>query len=177
MELLQIITFSVKIFALVTAIIVLSSYLIYKMKDKKRNKPYVGAVPLQFASEHSVPEIQYNTEPYEDLQTANVPIENIHYYSPVNENQIDENFKYQDEQYENQMSDGYQISQHRSLGQRFKILNEENNSTHQKTNVMEKFQSPVSSPQRLNTSRQAQVFNIYDYYSNNNYEPMHKIKL
>ena len=40
MELLEIIIFSVKIFALVSALIVISSYFIYKLKDRKHDKPY-----------------------------------------------------------------------------------------------------------------------------------------
>ena len=172
MELLQIISFSVKIFALITAIIVLLSYLIYKLKDRKRNKPYSKIAAQHPGIDLSGPELQFNQEQYSNLQQVNAPAENLPY-----ENQQYENVQYQNVQYEKQPIAVYQNNQPRSFGQRFKILNEDNNNTNQKTHLIEKLQAATVAPQKFNTSRQTQVFNIYDYYSKNNYEPMHKIKL
>ncbi len=127
MELLQIIIFTLKLFALTSAIIVLISYFIFKLKDRNRIKPYMKQTNI-------------------DLST-NLAVEPL--ISNEDKNKIKSN--------------------------RFKILNEEaaifinqkkdiNNSN--SINYINKNLIPATNN-----------FNIYDYYANSNFEPMHKIKL
>jgi hypothetical protein len=173
MELVQIITFSIKLFALVAAIVVLSSYLIFKLKDRKRKKPYIKYTAPQLVVEPSVPEIQYSPEPVNNIQMAIAPAANIQY-----DNNVYEAPYYENTQYEPQpIAVAYQNSQPRSFGQRFKIINEDNHPVVSRGHLIEKLQPVTVAPQRFNARGQAQVFNIYDYYSTNNFEPMHKVSL
>ena len=59
MELLQIIIFTLKLFALTSAIIVLISYFIFKLKDRNRIKPYMKQTSIDLsnnlAAELSIP--------------------------------------------------------------------------------------------------------------------------
>ena len=173
MELLQIITFSIKLFALVTAIIVLSSYLIYKIKDRKRNKPYSKITVARPEKENAVPALQYAAEPYENSALVIAPVENVQYNNIAYETPYFENNQYQMQP----AAAAFANSQPRQSRQRFKIINEENGSMLHKGHFMEKLQPVTVEPQRFSSRNQAQAFNIYDYYSSNNYEPMHKIGL
>jgi hypothetical protein len=173
MELVQIITFAIKLFALIAAIVVLSSYLIYKLKDRKRKKPYVKYTAQQFVTEPSLPEVQYAPEPVNNVQMAFAQAANIQY-----DNSVYETPYYENAQYEPQpMAVAYQNNQPRSFGQRFKIINENNHPVVSRGHLIEKLQPVTVAPQRFNARGQAQVFNIYDYYSSNNFEPMHKVSL
>jgi hypothetical protein len=178
MELLQIITFSIKIFALIVAIIVLSSYLLYKLKNRNKNKPYATTSTHEFTLDHATAQILFNQEPYDNLQLVNAPIENVQYDNTQYDDQQYENPQYDNIQYETQPLSVYQSNQPRSFGQRFKILNEDNNSNTEREPIIEKLRrSAATVPQKFSSSGSTQVFNIYDYYSSNNFEPMHKIKL
>ncbi len=197
MELLQIIIFSIKIFALVATLIVISSYLIYKLKDRKRKKPYTKVPTQTFSVKPSKAEKQFSPGQYENIQMINEPVENEQIiYTPIESQQMinvpfesqqydnlqHENDQYQNiqnknMQYENQPMLVYQKHQPRLFGQRFKILNEDNNSMAPRKSIIERLQPVTAAPQNFNALRQSQVFNMYDYYSSSNFEPMHKIKL
>jgi hypothetical protein len=197
MELLEIIIFSVKIFALVSALIVISSYFIYKLKDRKRDKPYAKIQTQPLTPVLSATPGNINPDFFENIHNSNMPTETIQYdyrqYDNVQYHKIQvdnnqnqniqlDNPQYQNPQtiniqYENQPMVLYQKNQQRSYGQRFKILNEDDNSTTQRRHVIEKLQPVTAAPQKFSNQRQANVFNIYDHYSSSNFEPMHKIKL
>jgi hypothetical protein len=205
MELLEIIIFSIKIFALVSGLIVISSYIIYKYKDRKRTKPYAKAPVQPLTPALALPAVQLNSEirensqsvitPAENIQYANIQYGNAQYQGVQSGNAHIQNVQYDNEQYQNIQYDNnqysnlqydnqqylnqqsmYQNSQPRSYGQRFRILNENDNDGVQRQHIIEKLQPVAAVPQRLNNQRKAQVFNIYDYYSSSNFEPMHKIK-
>jgi hypothetical protein len=178
MELLQIITFSIKIFALIVAIIVLSSYLLYKLKNRNKNKPYATTSTQEFSVDHATARMLFNQEPYDNLQLVNVPVENVQYDYTQDDDQQYENPQYDNIQYDPQPPSVYQNNQPRSFGQRFKIINEDNDSYTEREPIIEKIRrSAETAPQKFSSTRDTQVFNIYDYYSSNNFEPMHKIKL
>ncbi len=131
MELLQIIIFTLKLFALTSTIIVLISYFIFKLKDRNRIKPYM---------KQTVPDLSKN---FEVEQLA------------IKEEKIN------------------------TRPNRFKILNEEPSIiTNQKQNI-NKGNSIIYRKNNLipSTNNLSNNFNIYDYYANSNFEPMHKIKL
>jgi hypothetical protein len=128
MELLQIIIFTLKLFALSSAIIVLLSYFIFKIKDRTRKKPYIQTP----GEEESGLSIQVETE------------------------DIDKKPK------------------------RFKILNESDIFSLEKGLHLEKIRQNNDSIHSLRLNKKLNSldnFNIYDYYSNSSFEPMHKIKL
>jgi hypothetical protein len=217
MELLQIIIFSIKIFALISTLIVITSYLIYKLKNRKVKKTYSN-VPVQMPSiKPYIAEKPFNPEQYENIQNLNeqminVPVKNeqIIYepiespqmikpadesqqiiYAPIEMQQMNnlpienqqydnlqyKNTQYQNIQYGNQPMVGNQSHQPGSFGQRFKILNEDYNSMAQRKSILERLQPVTIASQNFNAPKQSQVFNMYDYYSSSNFEPMHKIKL
>ncbi len=131
MELLQIIIFTLKLFALTSAIVVLISYFIFKLKDRVRIKPYMKPTVVEAASLA--------------IQSG-LTIEKKYEKKPKH----------------------------------FKILNEENSFLKERQIRLEK-SNPIKFIQeeynfnKKNISKEN--FNIYDYYSNSNFEPMHKIKL
>jgi len=127
---------------------------------------------------------QYQNVQYDNNQNMNLqPDENqnmnTQYNSDQNiqyDNNQYQNIQYDNQQYRNQPVIMYQNNAPRSYGQRFKILNEYDNASNKKQHIIERLQPATVTPQRLNTQRQTQTFNIYDYYSSSNFEPMHKIK-
>ena len=97
-----------------------------------------------YALDPSIPEMQFNNgEQYENIQAVNSPVESLQYNNMQYENPQYENMQYENVQYqyENQQQAVYQNNQPRLFGQRFKILNENNNSINQRTPVMEKLQA------------------------------------
>lgn len=131
MELLQIIIFTLKLFALASAIIVLISYFIFKLKDRTRIKPYMK------------PTI---------AESANLSLQPVVAVEEKNE----------------------------IKSKRFKILNEEASFLANRQIVIEKNNTInyIQKNSLANPSKNLKDnFNIYDYYSNSNFEPMHKIKL
>ncbi len=136
MELLQIIIFSLKLFALTSAIIVLISYFVFKIKDRNREKPFMKSSP---DNAHKTGEIIIETKEEEIEQSKTLP-----------------------------------------YGKRFKILNENALRIPDKkpgtvNSLMPQIiREKISPPQKAMSNN---GFNIYDYYSNSSFEPMHKIKL
>ena len=89
--------------------------------------------------------IQYDYRQYDNVQYHKIQVDNNQ-----NQNIQLDNPQYQNPQtinihYENQPMVLYQKNQQRSYGQRFKILNEDDNSTTQRRHVIEKLQ-PVTEP-------------------------------
>ncbi|MDR3628306.1 MAG: hypothetical protein P4L45_15790 [Ignavibacteriaceae bacterium] len=166
--------FAIKLFALVAAIIVLASYLVFKLKDRRRKKPYTNFTVPQLVIEPSVPEVQYLPEPVNNALMVNAPVENIQYDNTMYEAPYYENTQYVAAQ---PVAVAYQNNQPRSFGQRFKIINEDNHPVVSRGHIIEKLQPVTVAPQRFNARAQSPVFNIYDYYSSNNFEPMHKVSL
>ena len=130
MELIQIIIISLKLFALFAAIVVLVSYFIYKVKDRKRRKPYSDISTVEPVNNP----IQIKVEPIENksgrFQVLNVEMQPFHL--------ADKEFIIKKKDIKNYFS---------NTSQRYK-------------------KNPAREPA-----------NIYDRYSNSNFEPMHKIKL
>ena len=126
MELIQIIITSLKLFVLLAAIVVLISYFIYKVKDRKRRKPYLDS-PV------------YNL---------------INQSQQVNEDQIEnKNARFQVLNFETDSAADEIILKKKDIRNRFS------------DNMIKYKQPPLK-----------EFSNIYDRYSNSNFEPMHKIK-
>ncbi|MHB1686558.1 MAG: hypothetical protein ACYCVH_04185 [Ignavibacteriaceae bacterium] len=126
MELLQIIIFSLKLFTLVSIIVVAISYAIYKVKNSSRVKPYMRPTVV---SENKI-QIEVDEKISEEIKQAN---------------------------------------------KRFVIMNEAQMQQRENGAV---YYVPAANPQqRPNRQLPAEGFNIYNYYSNSNFEPMHKVKL
>ena len=130
MELIQIIITSLKLFALISAIVVLISYAIYKLKERNRTKPY--------SEIHDPGLLNQNYATKEEI---------------IEKKQV-----------------------------RFQILNNENLKTPAALNE-EVFEKPKvknyapSNPLNYKKNLPKETFDIYDSYSNSNFEPMYKVKL
>ncbi len=133
MELIQIIIISLKLFVLLAAIIVLVSYFVFKVKDRKRRKPYSNS---------------FKEEPIKESPLKNLP-------SNLNEVPI-----------ENKNS-------------RFQVLNMPANFASDDIIVQKKdfknqlFNNSINYKQYESNKS----LDIYERYSNSDFEPMHKIKL
>ncbi len=127
MELIQIIITSLKLFVLLAAIVILVSYFIFKVKDRKRPKPYTEGS---------------SNEPVRQPQHIKV--------APVENKQA-----------------------------RFQVLNMAANFAadeviFQKKNFKDQF---FGNPINYKQIESNKTLDIYERYSNSNFEPMHKIKL
>ncbi len=132
MELIQIIVTSLKLFVLVAAIVVLVSYFIYKVKDRKRSKPYTN-----------IPAVDIVNQPIQFLQE---PVEN-------------------------------RIIERKPA--RFQVLNVENGPVEDEI-ILKKKVLPNYVPASSLKYKQPAIrdaFDIFERYSNSDFEPMHKVKL
>ena len=128
MELLDIIIFTLKLFALTSAIVVLLSYFIFKLKDRTRVKPYMRPTKIEPAS---------------------IEIKDVEEEKP------------------------------NLVSKRFKILNDKEpqlqikHARIAKAKIVTNFNvvDYKGSPRLVEDE-----FNIFNYYSNKSFEPMHKIK-
>lgn len=127
MELIEIIITTLKLFVLFASIVVLISYFVYKIKDRKRIKPYsevpAYAPPAEINEDH----LENKHSRFQILNVESQPEE----YVPVNvpmKKQVERNH----------------------------------------------FSSYPVEYRRKSANKS---FDIYDRYSSNNFEPMHKIKL
>ncbi len=129
MELIDIIIFTLKLFALTATIVVLLSYFIFKVKDRTRVKPYMRPTKIEPA-----------------------PIE----IKVKDENEIP-----------NPVNNRFRILNNNEPLLQVKPVRIENPKHANKFNVIE-----YKGSRRLIEDE----FNIFNYYSNRSFEPMHKIK-
>jgi len=130
MELIEIILTTLKLFVLISSIVVLISYFVYKVKDRKRTKPYSEII-------------------HQELSTQ--PLE-------IKEDLIS------------------------NKQMRFQVLNSEDepapyNEVGFLTQKQIETKNIPNSPLKYKRKQVNQSFDIYNHYSNSNFEPMHKIKL
>ncbi|HED37205.1 MAG TPA: hypothetical protein ENI76_03040 [Ignavibacteria bacterium] len=135
MELMQIIAVSLKLFIAVSAVLIVISYSIYKIKSRSNVKPYLRPAPTN-ASKFRIKIITHETE--EKLPEV-----------------------------------------HLASHKRFKVVNEKLNLTYD--NSLNKPKLKLEKLVETNKLSKNKISNpednILTHYSNNNFEPMHKLKV
>ena len=157
MELMQIIKSSLSIFSAISLVFILTSYAIYKIKDRKRIKPY-QRVNMQSNKNDLIideivndskisPAVKVELKQFA-VQLNQIPVENVLHPRPAMELRKPQ------------------------AHERFKIVNSqipaEYRNSYEPVLEIEKPKNKI----RLNNEKK----NIYDYYSETN-EEMHKLKL
>lgn len=133
MELIDIIIFSLKLFSLASIIVVAISYFVFKVKDRKRVKPYMRQeIPAPISTNFQYQEPETNNSRF---QILNDPYTAQNNFSPQSSQEI----------------------------------------AFEKPQVISYYKDKPS--QSFRREAQTGDYNIYERYSANTFEPMHKIKL
>jgi hypothetical protein len=157
MELIDVIVSAVKIFSIVATTIILVSYLVFKLKSKKRNQKYLTPIiaePEQFIA-YEVPQIPVEMEQEEELPGYR----NIRERFQV----INESEPVRMEQQFNNDSFYYPKSQSFSNVNNYKSIS--SNKIYSRHN--EKYSSPSS-------NKKGAIYNLYSLTAS---ESMHKLKV